>query len=624
MKRVSVVALVAVLLTVPLAGNGQEKKPADGAADPKEAAMEKALLEAIADYGFVTLVKKDATILEVIEELRRKAPWVNIDVDAKSSGKLDERVTIELKEPVPFKTALDLIVQKTGLLIEEETPVLIRLSKPPTVTLQLDNAPVRGAIDLITQVSGKNVIVDPSVRDVPITLNVKNVPWTDLLDSVVTTADCVVVREKAGILRIVPQSKLRTQLETRIIQLRYVQPPASYRAAINTKYAVGSTPKPSADPVKGFTLLTILRQALSKDASGRSIGSLEYDIETNSIVVTDTKPALDKLETLLAKLDIEPDQVLIDVTFVSTSNQDILNFGTNYTFGVTGEEGIGIQTIPSGTTKTTHLPFALGGETVDTHQYFLSDYDMEVIFRAFKKDQFTKIVQRPTIPVLNHNEATIFVGETIHYAEAYTTTDVGGATVKSVREASQSPVNVGFQLLVVPHVAKGTKTVTLTIIPTNNFLIGKTSTTVSGFNKFTVGSDSIDLPHYSQTTVVTKIMLESDRTAVLGGLSVERTTFTDKKVPFLGDIPILNIAFKDSAESTIKDDLLIFVTPRIVKSGRTTADNLDAILQQRVKLEKGKLDEVQKESFEKDVRKHQEERSRELIEELRKTKEEEK
>lgn len=622
--KIRTIVLAAIIIPwAALLAVGQEKRTGEAKPTPdlRDEAREKALQESLSDFGFVSIVKKDATIVEVVDELKRKATWLNIDLDIKDI-RPDERISIDLKEPVPFKTALDFIVKKAGLIVEEESPVLIRLSKPPTVSVKFEDAPVKNAIDIITQVSGKNVIVSPRVSGT-VTLNVKNVPWIELLDNVVKTVGCTVVKEKGNILRIVREEELRAQLDTKVYTLKYIQPPPAYKARISTAYAVGTTRSPG-DPINDFTLLKILRSALSKDAAGSAIGRLEYDFDTNSVTITDTKPALDKVETILALLDIEPDQVLIEVTFVSTSNEDLLNFGTNYTFNVTGEGGFGVASSPSGTTKTTKLPFGFGRDNSDANaqQYFLNDFSVTAIFRAFKKDKFTKIMQRPTIPVLNNNEATIFVGETIHYAESFTTTDVGGATIKSVREAGKSPVNVGFQLLVIPHVVKGMNSVILTIIPTNNFLIGSSTSPVKGFNRFTVGADTIDLPHYSQTTVVTKIMLESGKTAILGGLSVERTTFEDKKIPFFGDIPILNIAFKDSSESTTKDNLLIFVTPRVVRGGKTTADNLDAVIQARKTADRGKLDELKKEEFEKDVQKALDKRSKDVEKELQNIKSE--
>jgi type II secretory pathway component GspD/PulD (secretin) len=141
-------------------------------------------------------------------------------------------------------------------------------------------------------------------------------------------------------------------------------------------------------------------------------------------------------------------------------------------------------------------------------------------------------------------------------------------------------------IFVTPRILADSNKVILTIIPSNRFLSGKNATAVvSGFERFDLlangATQRIDLPRISQQVVVTKLMLESGQSAILGGLVIESTTFEDKKVPLLGDIPVVGYLFKQRNDLVIKENLLVFITPRIARGGRGAADALDRMLKER-------------------------------------------
>jgi general secretion pathway protein D len=212
---------------------------------------------------------------------------------------------------------------------------------------------------------------------------------------------------------------------------------------------------------------------------------------------------------------------------------------------------------------------------------------MVATFRAFKKDKYSKLLQGPHISVLDNTEATIFVGEQVPYAEARATANQFGGLEFTISEGARSPVRVGFQLLVIPRIVPESNKVILTIIPINEFLSGSGTGQglVPGFERFTIpgagqngATVSIDLPRIASTTLVTRLMLESGRTAVIGGLVNERVSYEDKKVPFLGDLPVVGYFFKSRADNIKREHLLIFVTPRIIRSVTQQEESLKALL----------------------------------------------
>jgi len=446
-------------------------------------------------------------------------------------------------------------------------------------------------------VSGANIIVSPDVKG-QITLSINNVPWNEVLDAVVRTLNFTTVKEAFGIIRIIHPDELLKQMEVRVFQLRFISPPSIYAAKIEpTKTLIGQPLQPATsieDMLNRFVLSKTLATVLSRDAGGKVMGQLSYDPQQNAFIIRDTKIILDKVGEIISMLDVEPEQVLLDLKFISTTNRDLLQFGVNWSLG--GNDGLQIGTrflnpsasvAPDGSNiagRISRLPFGLGSNIrAPGEQLFLTNYDMSMVFRAFKNDRFSRLVQEATLPVVDNTEATIFVGETISYAEVRSTQNNLGAVEFSLQEAGKSPVKVGFQLFVIPRVVSDANKVMLTIIPQNEFLSGPSSgAAVPGFTHFSLVSNgaeqSIDLPRVNQTQLVTKLLLESGHTAVLGGLVVERASYEDNGIPVLKDIPLISYLFKSRTDEINKENLLIFLTPRIVRRGRGPAESLQQLL----------------------------------------------
>ena len=155
-----------------------------------------------------------------------------------------------------------------------------------------------------------------------------------------------------------------------------------------------------------------------------------------------------------------------------------------------------------------------------------------------------------------------------------------GGLEGTISEASNSPVSTGFQLIVIPHVVPDTRKVMLTLVPTLDTLTGR-STSTPGFDTFSEGVNSIDLPRLSSATIVTQMLLEDGETAVLGGLIEENETETVTKIPLLGDIPLLGYLFKNVETNRTHRNMILFVTGRIVRTKRDAREALEAQLRER-------------------------------------------
>ncbi len=610
MIRARLFAAVCAALAFAAFGHAQEKqqpkpepgKEAAGQVDERAKKIQEAYEEQLRrERRDVSLDVKNALVDQIVEEFRRQA-GVNIDVDRRNfpeDFRLDEfKVTNE-----PFRAALEAFAHRAELSIEDVSASLIRLSRPPRVTFNFRDADVKVVIDMIARVSGANLVVAPEVKGT-ISLSINNIPWYEVLQAIVKTLGFTTVRENFGIIRVIHPDELLKQMETRTFKLKYIQPPPVYQARVGENNLISGRPLQPATQIeellKRFVLTKVLATVLSRNAAGRVLGSLDFDPSTNSFIVTDTKVVLDRVNEILKLLDVEPEQVLLDMKFVSTTNEDLLSFGMSYALGNT--EGFAVNTGPLAPSrvdapnfpipspgKVTRLPFGLGEESGSGQQYFLTNYEMTVTFRAFKRDKFSRVVQEPTLAVLDNTEATIFVGQSISYAESRAVTGVAGDIQFTLGEAQKSPVEVGFQLFVIPKINAERNQILLTVIPQNNFLTpGGTGT--AGLFKFSISgagtTQTIDLPNITRNSVVSKLLVDSGRTAVLGGLIQESSTYEDSGIPVLKDLPLVNFLFKQRNDSIRKEHLLIFITPRIIRSGEGSSKALQELLRKREEFER--------------------------------------
>ena len=544
----------------------------------------------------VSLRVDNRSLSEVVQYLREQSGYNLVVVEGG-----DTPISIDLTD-VDWFEALELAAEMAGCVVSERTAGVLVVDRPPRVDFAFDNADVRQVIDTIAKLSGANIVVAPEVAGT-LSLRLTDVPWRDALDVAVKTLGYVVVEEDRGILRIVDPLSLQAQLETKSYQLRYVRPPGNYVPIIESEFLMRTTQVQQQQGGGGggggqmnwdrlFPVIGALKKALSPG------GDLDYILEQNVIIVRDTAQVHASIAEMLDRLDVEPAQVFVDVKFVSTTNSDVFSLGVDY-----GDTGPSVSL--SGGQIPVTLPFNLGsggfddeiiapptgtgpfanadgsgnaGATVipDTVFGALSFTQFAATLRMLQRDSFTEVVQAPKILALDGREATIFVGETIRYAEAKSEQGQAGGLQLSVSEAGSSPVEVGFQLLVVPHVIPGTNKLTMDVIPKETSLSGSGDSSIAppGFDVFTVGASglegSIALPRKRSSTIVTSMLLESGQTAVIGGLSTETEIERTTEVPYISKVPILGWLFRFNDESLDKRNLMVFITPTVVRSTAET------------------------------------------------------
>ena len=552
----------------------------------------------------LTLRLKDRDLREVVASIRKKAN-ANIIIDPS----IEATVTIDLQD-VPWRSALTLVAEQARCIVSEADGGVLKVENPPKTTFSFENTDIQKVIDTIAKISGANIAVAPEVKGT-VTVRLKNIPWRDALESVVKTLGYVVVEEKRGILRVVPPSNVQQDLVTETFQLRFARPRSTYVPYIQSAYIDDLRNRQPMQPGQTmFSLIDTLKQMLTPQ-----VGTLDYVSEQNFVVVKDTRPVIDNIRRTLDLIDTEPAQIQLDIRFVTTTNDDVLDVGIN-PGGSGWTASLGLGQIP------TNLPFNLGqggwddrlvanptgdnsgqgrgpfadeslnaGETTVPNVVFgaLNFQQVTATLRLLKRDTRSELVQAPQIVTLDHQPATIFVGEAIRYAQARVEQGQAGGLLLALEEGDESPVSIGFQLLTTPHVVPGTDKIVMQVIPQRTSLSGTGNSPLApaGFDVFTIGSGGsegvIALPRVASSTLSTTVLLRSGQTAVLGGLKTKTQSETITKLPLLGDIPVLGYLFKGKSRQDTMTTLLVFITPELIRSPEDVEKSMQRALEERLR-----------------------------------------
>ncbi|MFM8979245.1 MAG: type II secretion system protein GspD, partial [Planctomycetia bacterium] len=530
--------------------------------------------------GKLSLDVADAPFGQVVRERIQPRTQVNIVVAPEAEAQLVRlRVT-----NLDWLLVLDLLTRSIGGTLVRTSPTLLQVQRPTPVTIDFTNADAVEVIQSIAKFGDASIVISEKFSG-RITVSLRNLPWRAALERVVSVLRYALVEDDYGSLSVVPVDHL--EKEEDYYRFRYLRPHAPYKGVIAPQSGGGGGGSdgaqqaanvvrsnvyvPSDDPKDAednFPIIAGLRSIVQPE------GDIKYMSDQNAVLYTGIKTKIKRLKSMVSALDIEPAQIFVDMSFVITSNQDALNIGLNP--GDTEGFGMGL----SGSDFFHMMPWSLGGASdvaslltgtrynqpdASTFTYGrLGTSETSLLWKFLQRDVSTKVVQAPKLLALDNQEATVFVGETIRYARSDAATNQNGGLEVSVSEDENSPVNVGFQLLVLPHVIPGENKIMLTVIPQRRALSGKTSP-LPGFDRLSVSGNFIDLPRVSSSTLVTHMILRSGETAVIGGLLEDREVDGVDKVPLLGDLPLLGLIFQGKEKTTVREHLLITVTPKLLR-----------------------------------------------------------
>ena len=453
--------------------------------------------------------------------------------------------------------------QTDNRFIIEVKPVIEEAGKPKSVggytgdklSLNFQNIEVRAVLQVIADFTSLNIITSDTVSG-NLTLRLKDVPWDQALD-IILQAKGLDMRKTGNVVWIAPREELATKeklaLESRQ-QISDLEPVRTESFQLNYQRAE--------DFQKVITDAT--QRILSKR------GSAVVDARTNQIFVQDTPSKLDEIRELLKKTDRAIRQVLIEARIVEATDTFSRNIGTRLGYhdltgrgsslggdhravvgGGLADTGVHTgqaSTTPNFLTDSTFTNFAapgLGGVLPGQASLILMNDAMTKFLNleitALQADGKGKIISSPRVITADNAEAIIEQGTEIPYQQATSS----GATSVSFRKATLS-------LKVKPQ-----------ITPDDNIIMKL------NVNKDSVGAATSAGPAIDTKQVSTEVLVENGGTVGLGGIYTQDESSTITKVPLLGDIPILGFFFRQDLRNNNKNELLIFVTPKIIKDTLT-------------------------------------------------------
>jgi type IV pilus assembly protein PilQ len=409
------------------------------------------------------------------------------------------------------------------------------------LSLNFQDIEVRSVLQLIADFTGLNVVVSDTVRG-SLTLRLKNVPWDQALDIILKTKG-LGMRQTGNVMLVAPSEEIaareKLELESKK-QIEELEP--LYSEYIQVNYA------------KASDLATLLKSADTTLMSDR--GMVTTDQRTNTLLVQDTAGKLVQVRQLVARLDIPVRQVLIESRIVIANNDFSKELGVR--FGLNKETNFndGNNIISVGGTRPSVVGGVLDPEVsgadgllVDLGAVGASSsigmaigkvgsYMLNLELSAMEAEGQGEIISSPRVLTSNQKTAVIESGTEIPYQQATSS----GATSTSFQKAVLS------------------LTVTPQITPDDRLIMDLQIT------KDSVGEFSVDgIPSIDTNEVDTQVLVDDGETLVLGGIYEQIKRNEVDRTPFFGELPLVDWMFKKTLNQDDRAELLIFVTPKIVK-----------------------------------------------------------
>lgn len=439
-------------------------------------------------------------------------------------------------EQLAYQTGSLFTVELNPLTPEEQAR---RAREEPVYTgdrlsLNFQDIEVRAVLQLIADFTGLNLVVSDSVSG-SITLRLQNVPWDQALDIILKTKG-LDKRQTGNVLLIAPAAEIaqreRLELETQQ-QIEELAPLRSEFIQVN--YATAAD------------LASLVSSGDTSLLSSR--GSVTVDSRTNTLIVKDTDANLSQVRSLVTRLDVPVDQVLIESRIVIASDDFSRDLGVRFGYSYTSDTdyatdpnftvGGGSQTLnspPSGSeSMLVDLPVAAAGN-LGLAVGRIGSYLLQLELSAMEIEGNGTIISSPRVVTANQAEATIEQGIEIPYSTV-----------------SDSGTETQFKKAVLGL------TVTPQITPDDRVLMELE------VSKDSIGEATPDGPAINTQSVSTSVLVDNGETIVLGGVYEQTKSNQVRRVPFFGELPILGHLFRSTQKVDDKSELLIFVTPKIVK-----------------------------------------------------------
>lgn len=448
--------------------------------------------------------------------------------------------------------------------------------KGEPVNLNVVNADIRDILSYITDQYGINFVIDKSVKDVPVTIKVNDVPWNMALDSILQSQG-LGIQVNGNILRVAENTTLAAEgelvkarqmnqlstapLVTELIRLSYATASGALAGGQTTAGLAGGyagVESRTGDSSLGRSaggdgLLPIIKRRLSRR------GSIEMDTRSNSLIITDVPENLAAVKQLIAILDQPEPQVEIEARIVVASRNFSRDIGVQLGSLLNGANNARIAggTLPLPTTTTTQtgnqlysanpsingdLVSKIANTAIGLTTGVFGTAQLSAIISAGEQKGEAKVIATPRVTALNNRPAEIKSATKIPV-----TTVQPGAAASGAVIATTTYVDVPLRLAITPQITDS-GAVILNVVAENS----STATIVGGAN-----------PAINTQSMTTQVVVPDGGTTVVGGVLFDDERNSTDRTPGLGTVPVLGNLFKRKGVTRNTSEILFFITPRI-------------------------------------------------------------
>ena len=397
------------------------------------------------------------------------------------------------------------------------------------LSLNFQNISVREALNVIADFTNLNIVISDTVKG-NLTLRLKDVPWDQALDIILQSRG-LDMRKNGNVIQVAPREEIAAREKLALAANQEISDlEATHTESFKLSYQ------------KGSDIVALLTNKDQRILSKR--GSAVVDKRTNTLFVQDTPARLEEVRKLIKQIDVPVRQVMIEARFVSAGDSFTHTLGGRLSYSSTNANGFAIGSNTPTATRgsvagtSVNLPGGLLGAGLTLGIFNpAATKTLTLELAASEVDGRTKNIASPRVVTADKTEATISSGTQIPYQQATSS----GATSVSFKDATLS-------LKVTPQ-----------ITPDDHINMKL------DVNQDSVGTSYNGVPSINTKQVSTQVLVDNGGTVVIGGVYTQDITNNTNKVPVLGDVPVLGWLFKNRVKSDIKSELLVFITPKILK-----------------------------------------------------------
>jgi type II secretory pathway component GspD/PulD (secretin) len=465
-------------------------------------------------------------------------------------------------------------------------------AKDEKISMDFENVSLKNILKIFSKQTGINFIASSIIENKMVTIYFKDVSFEEALNSILASSKLAYQKRGEKTYLIIDAPKREMGLVTRIFKLNYLQvydiTDAEGTSSQGAPVASGGSSGGGGGGAGGAGggkqssgmegISTAMVENVTKAAEGAisgsgggggksggegiikilqslmsSSGQILTDRRSNSLIITDVADVFEAIEKVIKDLDVAPIQVMIQAEIIETTTDALKRIGVEYgsdtkTLGFTYAD----QSTSLGYPYTENfIKNTFGTNLMDSGTFTygtLTQDEVAVVIKLLMTDNNTKYLSKPRIMTINNEPAEVNTSAKTAVGVTQTTVNNAGGNVLSQAER----YDTGVTLKVVPNVNE------------NGDIFMYIEPSISRAQTSSFSADYMDPLKRSSTSTV---MIKEGDSVVIAGLIQTNKIEMKRKVPFLGDIPLLGQAFRSDYNKVEDTELIIFVTPYIVKKG---------------------------------------------------------